>query len=86
MMSNTHHNNLETGVMVSKWIKFSKSSWGLSASLLVFDKINFYAGKSDHWGIGFDINFYDRALTFEILNLYIGVEILHSNKWVGLDQ
>ena len=64
---------------MSKWIKFSKHSWGLSRSIVIFDKINFYAGVTDHWGIGFDINFYDRALTFEILCWYFGVEIFHKD-------
>lgn len=65
---------------MGKWIKFEKSSWGLSSSAILFNKICFYAGKTDHWGVGFDINLYDRSLTFEILNLYTGVEIWHSNK------
>ena len=63
---------------MTKWIKFSKSYWGLSASLVLFDKVCFYAGKTDHWGIGAEINFHDRSLTFEILNVYAGVEIWHS--------
>lgn len=66
---------------MSKWIKFSKHSWGLSSSITIFNKINFYVGWTDHWGIGFDINFYDRALTFEIFNVYFGVEIFHSEKY-----
>jgi len=63
---------------VSKWIKFEKSSWGLSASMILLDKICFYAGKTDHWGIGTNINLYDRSITFEILNLYAGVEVWRS--------
>lgn len=63
---------------MSKWIKFSKQSWGLAGSILIFDKINFYAGWADHWGLGFDVNFYDRALTFNVLNVYFGVEVLHG--------
>lgn len=63
---------------MSKWIKFSKHSWGLDASILIFNKINFYAGWTDHWGIGVNINFYDRSLTFEVLNAYFGVEVLHG--------
>jgi hypothetical protein len=64
---------------MSKWVKVSKSSWGLSTSVAFFDKVNFYAGKTDHWGISVDVNFYDRALTLEILNLYCGVEIWRSS-------
>lgn len=66
---------------MSKWVKASKSAWGLSASLVFFDKVNFYAGKTEHWGISFDVNFYDRSLTFEILNLYCGVEIWHKREY-----
>ena len=58
-----------------KWIKFSKSYWGLSASLVLFDKVCFYAGKTDHWGIAAEINFYDRSISFEIFNLYAGFEV-----------
>lgn len=66
---------------MSKWVKASKSAWGLSASLVFFDKVNFYAGKTEHWGISFDVNFYDRSLTFEILNLYCGVEIWRKREY-----
>lgn len=59
---------------MNNWIKVHKSFLGISASITFFDKICFYMGKTDHWGIGFDINFYDRSITFEILNLYAGVE------------
>jgi hypothetical protein len=65
---------------VSKWIKFEKHPWGLASSLVFFNKINFYAGQSDHWGIGANINFYDRSLTLEILNLYLGLEIWHEDS------
>jgi hypothetical protein len=64
--------------MVSKWIKFEKSSWGLSAAIVMFDKIVFYFGRTDHWGIGANINLYDRSLTLELLNLYAGFEIYHG--------
>jgi len=62
-------------MQMPKWIKFSKSYWGLSVSLVLFDKVCFYAGKTDHWGIAAEINFYDRSISFEILNLYAGVEV-----------
>lgn len=65
---------------MAKWIKFEKSHWGLSASIVIFGRIAFYAGTTDHWGIGFDINFYDRSFTMEILNLYAGVEIFHAES------
>jgi hypothetical protein len=63
--------------MVNKWIKFD--SWpGLSASMTLFNKISLYVGQAESWGIGVKISFYDRAITFEILNLYAGVEIWHK--------
>lgn len=63
---------------MSKWIKFDKSSWGFSRSIVIFDKVNFYAGVSDHWGLGFNISFYDRSFTIDILQWYIGVEVWHN--------
>ena len=63
-----------------KWIKFDKSSWGLSASIVMFDRVAFYAGKTDHWGIGFDVNFYDRSFTVEILNWYAGFEVYYRER------
>jgi|LakMenEpi03Aug12_release.lakeMendotaPanAssembly.Ray.scaffolds.fasta_scaffold52467_13 hypothetical protein len=63
---------------MSKWIKIEKSSWGLSGSIVLFNSICFYAGRTDHWGIGANINLYDRSFTFEILNLYMGIEFWHS--------
>lgn len=65
---------------MTKWVQFSRSKWGLASSLVFFNKINFYAGQSDHWGIGANISFYDRSLTLEILNLYLGVEIWHEDS------
>ena len=78
MMNNIHQKNLEIGVMVNKWIKFERGVFGLSASAILFDKIVFYAGRSDSWGISAEVCFYDRSITFKILNLYTGVEILNS--------
>ena len=65
---------------MGKWLRFERSSWGLSASIVLFNTICIYAGRTDHWGIGFGINLYDRSLTFEIFNLYTGIEIWHSNN------
>lgn len=65
---------------MTKWIKFSKHTWDLAGSIVIFDKINFYYGVTDHWGLGFEINLYDRSLTFDVLHWYFGVEILHSEK------
>jgi hypothetical protein len=63
---------------MTKWIKTDKSLWGLSAAIVFFNKVSFYAGKSESWGIGIKASPYDRSLTFEIFNLYLGVEIWHS--------
>ena len=60
---------------MSKWIKLERGVFGLSASATIFDKIVFYVGRSDSWGIGLKYSHYDRSLTFEIFNLYTGIEI-----------
>jgi len=65
-------------IEMSKWIRFEKSSWGLSASIILFNKVCLYAGQTESWGIGIKINFYDRSITLEILNLYVGIEIFHK--------
>ena len=64
---------------MAKWVKFEKSAWGLSSSIVILDTICLYAGKTDDWGISAAINFYDRSLTFKVLNLYTGVEIWHKD-------
>ena len=63
---------------MSKIIRFEKSQWGLSATIVMFDTIAFYAGTTDHWGIGMNINLYERSFTMEIFNLYAGFEIYHK--------
>ena len=63
---------------MSKWIKLDQGVFGLSASATLFDKIVFYVGRSDSWGISAEVCFYDRSITFKILNLYMGAEIFHS--------
>jgi hypothetical protein len=64
---------------MANWIKFEKAWLGIGGHVIIRNKINIYAGMSDHWGIGFNVNFYDRSITFEIFNLYFGVEVWHSN-------
>jgi tRNA(Ser,Leu) C12 N-acetylase TAN1 len=66
--------------MANKWIKVERSEWNLSVEIVLFDKILLYAGRADSWGIEVDLSFYDRSLTFKILNLYTGIAILHSDK------
>jgi hypothetical protein len=68
---------------MSKWVRFEKSPWGLSGSLVLFSALCFYAGRSDDWGIAATISFYDRSITFKILNLYFGVEIWYSKESAG---
>ena len=65
---------------MNKWIKIRKYAWTLGGQVEIFDRIVFYAGTTDHWGIGFNVNFYDRAITFEIFNLYFGVEVWRRNN------
>jgi hypothetical protein len=67
---------------MSGWIRFQRY-WELGASLTLFDKINFYVGRAEAWGIGIKIGFYDRSITFEILNLYFGMEIYHKAEKDG---
>jgi hypothetical protein len=63
---------------MAKWIKIEKSPWGLSGSLVLLNILCFYAGRSDEWGISVAVSFYDRSITFKILNLYMGVEMWHK--------
>lgn len=60
------------------WIRFDRSSWGFSRSIVLFDKVNMYVGKTDHWGISIALSFYERSLTIELLNWYAGIEVWHS--------
>lgn len=71
---------------MSKWFKIEKSSWGFAGAIVMFDKIAFYGGQTDHWGIAVQVNFYDRSFTIEILNWYLGVEVLHSLPKGGTDN
>lgn len=64
---------------MSKWIKLERGVYGLSASATLFNKIVFYAGRSDSWGISAEVCLYDRSITFKILNLYMGAELYHSS-------
>jgi hypothetical protein len=60
--------------------RFERHDWMQSMALVLFDKVSFYAGRSDSWGIGIELSFYDRSLTFRLLNIYFGVEVWHSEE------
>ena len=66
---------------MSKLVKLERGVFGLSTSATLFDKIVFYAGRSDSWGISAEVSFYDWSLTFKIFNLYAGIEILRKKDW-----
>ena len=63
---------------MSKFVRYEKNHWNLGGAVVLFNKVSFYLGRTDHWGIGANINLYDRSITFELLNLYFGVEIYHE--------
>ncbi len=65
---------------MSKCIKVQKYYWGTGGHIEIFNKVVFYAGTRESWGIGFDISLYDRSITFNILNLYFGVEVWRTDK------
>ena len=65
--------------MANKFVQFERGLLSFSASMIISNKVALYVGKTDHWGIGFNINFYDRSINFEILNLYFGVEVWYGN-------
>ena len=63
-----------------RFARYEKSSWNLGGALVLFETVSFYIGRTDHWGLGANINFYDRSFTIEILNLYIGVEVWRKEE------
>jgi hypothetical protein len=64
--------------MKKEWFKIDNTDWGLSKAIVLFDKVRFYAGTTDHWGIGIYYCHYDTSLTIDILCWYIGVEAYHE--------
>lgn len=60
-----------------KFFVFEKS-WIGTLSLTVGNKVHFYLGKTDHWGLGFDYNHYERAFTLDIIHWYVGFEVWHN--------
>jgi hypothetical protein len=65
---------------MSKWFKIDNSDWGLSKAIVIFDKVRFYAGITDHWGFGIAYCHYDRSLTIDFLCWYTGVEVYHKDE------
>jgi len=61
----------------NRFIKLDKS-WVGSVRLTVGGRVSLYAGQTDHWGLGFDFNFWDRSFTLEIIHWYLGVEVWHK--------
>jgi hypothetical protein len=65
---------------VSK-ITFTKTWFG-SWHISLFNKIDLVIGVKDGWGIGFDFSWYDRAITFDLIKIYIIIE----KHWDLLDS
>lgn len=66
---------------MKKHIKVIKSYLGTSVSIVFFDKINIFLGRTDSIGIGINYCTYEKSLTFEILNLYAGIEVWNKEVW-----
>lgn len=62
-----------------RWIKVTSNDWEESIDVVFFGRLRFYAGRSDHWGIGAAYCHYDRSLTFEIFKLFAGVEFFYKS-------
>jgi hypothetical protein len=59
-------------------IKFRNDSYsGLSAAVVINEKVRLYSGVTDHWGFAVALNLYDRSFTIEILKWYFGIEVWH---------
>jgi hypothetical protein len=37
-------------------------------------KIDLFMGTTDHWGLGFDYNHYERSFVIDFIHWYIGIE------------
>lgn len=65
----------------SKWYEIEKGAWGLSSSIVIFNKVRFYVGVSDSWGIALKYCHYDMSLTIDLLKWYAGVEVFHEDEF-----
>jgi hypothetical protein len=63
-----------------KNVEFKKNDWMQSVSLTLFNKVNFYAGTSDHWAISIEYHYWDRSLTFQFLKFYTGFEVWYEEE------
>ena len=58
-------------------IKFEKS-WIGSRSMTINNKVRFFFGKSDRWGLEASYTHYDRAFNLLIIHWYLGFEVWYS--------
>jgi hypothetical protein len=68
--------------MENKLFKFEKGWHGLSASLLINNKVQLYAGKASSFGISATYDHYDRSVTLQILNLCMGLSVWHTDTTI----
>jgi hypothetical protein len=66
--------------MKKKFIEVSRPWHGLSISVIVANKVDFFAGRADSWGISAEYSPYERGVTLKILNLYMGFSVWYTNK------
>jgi predicted AAA+ superfamily ATPase len=58
-------------------IKFEKS-WIGTRSVTINDKVRFFIGTSDRWGLDISYSHYDRCLSLMVIHWYMGVEVWHN--------
>ena len=49
-------------------------TWFGSWHISIFDKIDIVIGTKDGWGVGFEFSWYDRAITFDLIKIYLIIE------------
>ncbi len=62
-------------------ITFSKTWFG-SWKIDLFKKVDIIIGVKGDWGIGFEFSWHDRAITFDLIKIYIIIE----KHWPLLDS
>lgn len=58
-------------------IKFEKT-WLGTRTMIINDKVEFFIGTGSSWGIGVEIDQFERCLMFRILNIYMGITVYHN--------